>query len=272
MASYKEMTDRQILNKYYYYISKVNIYKKYYPNNLTTEERKKVKKYLIKDLKVNNDQADYMLTEMYRKDNVKKSVRDTLLLMENKDTNLNKYLIISTVRYIKRKAIKFWIISVLCLLFIIFINFALIMDNANLDAFLGFNLLFTLNIILLDIFTLHNYGYFIFKKFDDKDEIGEISGYPTRVSIIYNYRLSSQTNNIRYLSEPLYIIYTFKVNNKKYKLYYLLSTDLFYLFINNNIREIKKILKNKFYKIEYYKNTKYIKSINHNISKYIRKC
>ena len=25
MASYKEMTDRQILNKYYYYISKVNI-------------------------------------------------------------------------------------------------------------------------------------------------------------------------------------------------------------------------------------------------------
>lgn len=269
MLNYKILTERKIINNFFHYIKRVNPRKKYSPSSLTKEEYSKVKELLMVRMQMNNEQADFILKKRY----VNSSLKESLFNLEKIPVNIEKYNILTQIRNVKHKSIGYLVFFIFFLLLsiiwnlIIFLNSSINVDNLLINNLicLPLGLFGTLN-------TMINYGFFCLRNYLDDDEIYHISGVPYKINI--GKCFVTKSDRSIGVNEILYIILYFKNEGKKQKLIYLVESDLTIWNKNNKkdkIRNIKASLLKKKFEIDFYKKTKYIKSINININKIIKK-
>lgn len=267
MKSYKTLTDyeiNQILTKC---IAKVNYSKKYYKNSLTKEERLKVKKLLTKRLGLNNEQSDFLLL----KDFYKYPTRDSLLLIEDKNANLEKYRFLTYIRQIRLNGGLPLILSCLCIFISLFLNIVLFCDFNinNIGSILIPYLFFTTLGLGLLIYILKKNLFITKYKFMDNDVIKVIKGKPDKVKLTFG--LQSRHEARRGVARLLYIILIFKNNDDKLKLIYLVEPNTSIQILSKKIKNFKNNILNKEFKIEYNNKSKIINKFDFDIMKYIRR-
>ena len=266
MKSYKTLTDyeiNQILTKC---IAKVNYSKKYYKNSLTKEERLKVKKLLTKRLGLNNEQSDFLLL----KDFYKYPTRDSLLLIEDKNANLEKYRFLTFLRQIRLNGVLPLILSFICILISVFLNIMLFKNNLNnIESILIPYLFFTIIGLGLLIYILKKNLFITKYKYSDDDVIKVIKRKPDRVKL--NVALQSKYEARRGVARLLYIVLIFKNNDDRLKLIYLVEPNTSIQISSKKIKNFKNNILNKEFKIEYNNKSKIINKFDFDIMKYIRR-
>ena len=266
MKSYKTLTDyeiNQILTKC---IAKVNYSKKYYKNSLTKEERLKVKKLLTKRLGLNNEQSDFLLL----KDFYKYPTRDSLLLIEDKNANLEKYRFLTFLRQIRLNGVLPLILSFICILISVFLNIMLFKNNLNnIESILIPYLFFTIIGLGLLIYILQKNLFITKYKYSDDDVIKVIKRKPDRVKL--NVALQSKYEARRGVARLLYIVLIFKNNDDRLKLIYLVEPNTSIQISSKKIKNFKNNILNKEFKIEYNNKSKIINKFDFDIMKYIRR-
>lgn len=266
MKSYKTLTDyeiNQILTKC---IAKVNYSKKYYKNSLTKEERLKVKKLLTKRLGLNNEQSDFLLL----KDFYKYPTRDSLLLIEDKNANLEKYRFLTYIRQIRLNGVLPLILSFICILISAFLNIMLFKNNLNnIESILIPYLFFTIIGLGLLIYILKKNLFITKYKYRDDDVIKVIKRKPDRVKL--NVALQSKYEARRGVARLLYIVLIFKNNDDILKLIYLVEPNTSIQISSKKLKNFKNNILNKEFKIEYNNKSKIINKFDFDIMKYIRR-
>lgn len=268
MSDYKLLTQRRIINKFFYYVKLVNSKKQYSPGSLTNKEYSRVKELLIVKLKMNDRQADFLLKQKYENCPLKEG----LFKLEDIPINIEKFNNITMIRNIKNKAIGYLLLFIPFLVITIIWNFLMLFETPiNVENLLIANFV-GLPLGLFGIYTLVNYGFFDLKKYLDNDKIINVKGTPYKIKIRKCF--ITKSDRCLRVNEILYVILYFKNDKMKQKNIYLVEPDIFIWNKNNKENKIKKLkilLLNKKYDIDYYEKTKYIKNINININKIIKK-
>lgn len=266
MKSYKTLTDFEINQIFTKCIAKVNYNKKNYKNSLTKEERLKVKKLLTKRLGLNNEQSDFLLL----KDFYKYPTRDSLLLIEDKNANLEKYRFLTYQRQIRLNGVLPLILSFICILISVFLNIMLFKNKLNnIESILIPYLFFTIIGFGLLIYILKKNLFITKYKYRDNDVIKVIKGKPDKVKL--NVALQSKYEARTGVARLLYIIFIFKHNDERFKLIYLVEPNTSIQISSKKLKKLKNFILNKELEIEYNNKSKIIIKFDYDIMKYIRR-
>lgn len=269
MSNYKVLTQRRIINKFFHYIKLVNSKKQYLPSSLTKEEYSQVKELLMVKMKMNDRQADYLLKQKYANSPLKES----LFMLDDRPINIEKFNILTMIKNIKNKAVGYLLFFMFFLVFtVIWDCFILVNAPINIENLLIANLLFLPLGLFGNLYTMINYGFFCLKNYLEDDDTNHIAGFPYKINIRKCF-VTKEDRRMRH-NEILYVILYFKNDNIKQKIIYLVEPDIAIWNKSNRenkMKDLKISLLNKKYDIEFFQRTKYVKNINIDINRMIKK-
>ena len=270
----KNMTDHEIIKKFYNIIGSVNRKKQYLTGNLKKDEKKKVINKLNIKLGLDEEQSLWLFSKEF----VNKPVRDTLLSIVGLEKESEKCRFDTFIRRINIQmifALCFYGLFVLLGLLLDFI-FIIIKNDYTIDMIIVINCVVIPLGLAGILLALINYRFFSYKKFIKNDQLISIRGKPNKIKIIFKIKYETG-RRISYLDtrEILGILLFFDIDGVKTKCLIPITPYRYIDDKNSSARKKVKLIKEKLTSrdidIRYYNKSKLVHFTSFDFDSFIDK-